>query len=187
MTLTNQNIEQLILLCKTGNQLAQLEVYNRYHKAMYNISYRIVKDQFAAEDIMQDALLSAFTKLDSLNDITTFGAWLKRIVINKSIYHFNQNSKYQNVAFEDVAFKVEAEHHNGVSQEDFTHLKAKEVLKTMALLKDSYRISLTLHLIEGYDYEEICDIMNLSYSNCRTTISRAKASLRDKLKHLVYN
>ena len=52
----------------------------------------------------------------------------------------------------------------------------------MKSLKDSYRVSLTLHLIEGYDYEEISDIMNITYANCRTTISRAKESLRQKLQ-----
>ncbi|RSK38222.1 RNA polymerase sigma factor [Mangrovimonas spongiae] len=185
MTLTHQNIEQLIKLCKVGNQLAQLEIYNRYHKAMYNISYRIVKNDYVAEDIMQDAFLTAFTKLNSLNDINTFGAWLKRIVVNKSIYHFNKNNKYQNVPFDDVAFKIEEDSSINNNTENFTQLKAKEILKTMNSLKENYRIALTLHLIEGYDYEEICDIMNLSYANCRTTISRAKTSLRQKLEPMV--
>ncbi len=75
--LTNHNIEQLIQLCKSGNQSAQLEVYNRYYKAMYNITFRIVKDSFEAEDIMQESFLTAFTKLESLKDAVTFGSWLK--------------------------------------------------------------------------------------------------------------
>jgi RNA polymerase sigma-70 factor (ECF subfamily) len=62
-----------------------------------------------------------------------------------------------------------------------TGLKAQKVLETMKHLKDNYRISLTLHLIEGYDYEEVSKIMDISYANCRTTISRAKESLRKKL------
>ena len=184
MTLTNHNIEQLIQLCKSGNQLAQLEIYNRYYKAMYNTAYRIVKDSFEAEDIMQDSFLTAFTKLDTLKDTLTFGAWLKRIVTNNSIYHYKKNSKYNEVPLDDVLYKVED--NGGVSSDyEFTNLKAKQVLETMKLLKDSYRVSLTLHLIEGYDYEEISDIMNLSYANCRTTISRAKESLRQKLGQLV--
>ena len=185
MTLTNQNIEQLVALCKTNNQFAQLEIYNRYYKAMYNVAFRIVKNSYEAEDIMQDAFLSAFTKLDSLNDTVTFGAWLKRIVVNKSIYHFNKNNKYQNVPFDDVAFKMEDDNQGISSDFNYTNLKAKAVLETMNSLKDSYRIALTLHLIDGYDYEEISDILNVSYANCRTTISRAKASLRDKLQPLV--
>ena len=52
------------------------------------------------------------------------------------------------------------------------------VIKT---LKPNYSLGLSLHLIEGYDYEEICDIMDISYANCRTLISRAKESLRKKL------
>lgn len=184
MTLTNQNIEQLIQLCKSGNQLAQLEIYNRYYKAMYNTAYRIVKDSFEAEDIMQDSFLTAFTKLDSLKDTVTFGSWLKRIVTNNSIYHYKKNSKYDEVPLDDVLYKVED--NDGITSDyDFTNLKAKQVLETMKLLKDSYRISLTLHLIEGYDYEEISGIMNISYANCRTTISRAKENLRQRLEPLV--
>jgi RNA polymerase sigma-70 factor (ECF subfamily) len=179
LTLTNKNIEQLITLCKAGNQSAQLEIYNRFFKAMYNTAYRIVKDSFEAEDIMQDSFLTAFTKLENLKDTVTFGSWLKRIVINNSIYHFNKNNKYQDVPLDDVLYKVEATD-NYVSNETNT-LKANQVLETMKTLKDNYRISLTLSLIEGYDYEEISEIMDISYANCRTTISRAKESLRQKI------
>lgn len=182
MSLTKQNIEQLVELCKSGNQFAQLEVYNRYYKAMYNVSYRIVKDSFEAEDIMQDAFLSAFTKLDTLHDTVTFGSWLKRIVINKSIYNYKKSHKYQNVPYDDVAFKMEQADDGIPSDYEYTNVKAQTVLDTLNSLKESYRVALTLHLIEGYDYEEISDIMDMSYANCRTTISRAKASLRQKLQ-----
>ena len=90
MSLPNLNTEALAKLCKSGNQNAQLEIYNRYYKAMYNIALRIVKDSFEAEDIMQDSFLTAFTKLGELKDLKTFGAWLKRIVINNSIYHYKK-------------------------------------------------------------------------------------------------
>lgn len=187
MTLTTKNIEELVELCKTGNQSAQLEVYNRYYKAMYNTALRIVKDSFEAEDIMQDSFLSAFTKLDSLHDTVTFGSWLKRIVVNNSIYHFNKNSKYQNVPFENVMYKVEDDNQGIDSETSSSSEKAKIVLNTMSQLKDNYRIALTLHLIEGFDYEEISGFMKISYANCRTTISRAKESLRQKLQPLVNN
>lgn len=184
MTLTNQNIEAVLQLCKSGNQRAQMEVYNRYYKAMYNTSYRIVKDSFKAEDIMQESFLTAFTKLDSLKDSSTFGAWLKRIVVNNSIYDYHKNNKHNDVPIENVLYKIEDQ--QGVSEDyEFTNLKAAKVLETMKSLKDTYQIGLTLHLIEGYDYEEICEIMNITYANCRTLISRAKESLRHKLKSVV--
>jgi RNA polymerase sigma-70 factor (ECF subfamily) len=78
-------------------------------------------------------------------------------------------------------YKVED--HQGVSEDyEFTNLKAAQVLETMKTLKENYQVGLTLHLIEGYDYEEICEVMNITYANCRTMISRAKDSLRQKLQ-----
>lgn len=184
MTPTTLNTEQLVELCKSGNQSAQLEIYNRYYKAMYNVSFRIVKNNFEAEDIMQDSFLMAFTKLDSLKDAKIFGPWLKRIVTNNSIYHYKKNNKYSEVSLDDMLYKVEAD--NGIASDyEFTNLKAQQVLNTLKTLKDNYRIALTLNLIEGYDYEEISDIMKLSYANCRTTISRAKEQLRRKLQMII--
>src|SRR5690606_7814350 len=140
---------------------------------MYNTAVRIVKDSYVAEDIMQESFLSAFTKLESLKEPSTFGAWLKRIVINNSVYYYHKNNKNNDVPLDDVMYKVED--NQGFSEDyEFTNLKAAQVLETMKTLKDNYQVGLTLHLIEGYDYEEICEVMNITYANCRTMISRAK-------------
>ncbi|WP_298481057.1 RNA polymerase sigma factor [uncultured Maribacter sp.] len=180
MSQKRENIDNLLQLCLDGKQSAQLEIYNLYYKAMYNTAIRIVKNSAEAEDVMQESFLNAFTKLHTFKAEVSFGAWLKRIVINNSIYHYRKQQKNNEVAFEDAMYKVED--NNGISSNHvFTELKAQKVLETMKKLKDNYRISLTLHLIEGYDYEEIGTIMNLSYANCRTTISRAKESLRQKM------
>ena len=180
MSQSRTHTEELLQLCLEGKQRAQLEIYNRYYKAMYNTALRIVKDGAEAEDVMQESFLNAFTKLHTFKGDVTFGAWLKRIVINNSIYHYRKQQKKQEVNLDEIMYKVEdndevATDHGG------TELKAQKVLETMKRLKDNYRISLTLHLIEGYDYEEISQIMDISYANCRTTISRAKESLRKKM------
>jgi len=147
---------------------------------MYNTAVRIVKDSAIAEDVMQESFLSAFTKLETFKGEVTFGSWLKRIVINNSIYQYRKQQKKNEVALNDVIYKVEDD--DGIASDYvFTEQKAQKVMETMKQLKDNYRVSLTLHLIEGYDYDEISTIMNLSYANCRTTISRAKESLRQKL------
>ncbi len=179
MKLTNHNINDLIRLCIAKNQQAQMEVYNRYYKAMYNTAIRIVKDSYAAEDIMQDSFLIAFNKLKNLTDVTLFGAWLKRIVINESLNFYKQNNKHNQVALDDVIYKIESD--NVEDNLDINESKTKDILKAMTLLKDNYRIALSLSLIEGYDNEEISEIMNISHANCRTTISRAKNALRKNL------
>ncbi len=174
----------LIPRCLKGDSRAQMEIYNRYYKAMYNTAIRIVKDQAEAEDVMQEAFLSAFTKLDTFRGEVTFGAWLKKIVVNKSLVSYRNKKKKNEVALDDKLYKVgDDDVSEAVDTE--TEQLAQKVLKTMDLLKDNYRVSLTLHLIEGYDYEEICGLMDISYANCRTMISRAKESLRKKLEPVI--
>lgn len=180
MSHKEEHIDTLLRQCLEGRQQAQLAVYNLYHRAMYNTSLRIVKNGNAAEDVMQESFLKAFTKLHTFKGEVAFGAWLKRIVINNSIQHYRKQQKMNEVGLDEVLYKVEDNQAN-VPDHAFSELKAQKVMETMARLKDNYRISLTLHLVEGYDYEEVCRIMNISYANCRTTISRAKDSLRKKM------
>lgn len=152
---------------------------------MYNVSLRIVKNSYEAEDIMQDSFLTAFTKLNNLKNASTFGPWLKRIVVNNSIYQYKKNIKTKETSIDDILFKVEDNSQGINSNYEFTNLKAQQVISTMEKLKDNYRIALTLNLIEGYDYEEISEIMKITNANCRTTISRAKESLRQKLQLII--
>ncbi|WP_035334135.1 RNA polymerase sigma factor [Dokdonia sp. PRO95] len=182
MNFTNHQITELITLCQQGNQGAQMEVYNRYYKAMYNTSLRIVKHEAEAEDIMQESFLSAFTKLDSYKGEASFGSWLKRIVVNNSLNAYNKGKKLDETPLEDHLYKIEDDA-EGVSEVDLTSVRAQEVVHAMSMLKDNYRQSLSLHLIEGYDYEEMSEIMNVSYANCRTMVSRAKDSLRKLLNN----
>lgn len=152
---------------------------------MYNTAFRIVKNTAEAEDVMQESFITAFSKLQTLKESVTFGSWLKRIVVNNSISQFHKSKRF--VRLNDdvpiaIGIKEEAEEDSfSISSEDYTHLKANRVLKCMEGLNANYHQILTLHFIEGFDYEEICEILNISYANCRTMISRAKESLRKKL------
>ncbi len=180
MSLTKLNTEQLIAKCRHNNQSAQLEIYNRYYKAMYNTAYRILKDSTEAEDIMQEAFLTAYTKLSMLEDDKLFGGWLKKIVVNACLTVLKKNKEYIDVPLERVDYSLTE--NEGVIEEDLINVKAYEVINSMKQLKTSYSTVLSLHFVEGYDYEEICEILNISNSNCRTLISRAKESLRKKLQ-----
>jgi RNA polymerase sigma-70 factor (ECF subfamily) len=184
LSLASKNIETLLVLCKQGNQLAQLEVYNRYQQAMYNTSLRIVKESAEAEDIMQESFITAFDKLDSFKGEASFGAWLKRIVINNSLTQYRRNSRFKIVTDESISEEAHQDEFDAYEDVD-SKIQAKKLLECMGELHDSYNRILNLHFIEGYDYEEICEILNISYANCRTMISRAKESLRKKLTQVI--
>ena len=179
MSLTKLNIEELLVLCKKDNRLAQMEVYDRYQRAMFNIAVRIVKDSEDAQDVMQESFITAFDKLGSVRGESTFGSWLKRIVINKSLNHLKRSEKYSTRPANEIIDQMDE--NTDLEEEDYSKIKAVEVMESMGKLHKSYSQILTLHLIEGYDYEEICEILNISYANCRTLISRAKDSLRKQL------
>ena len=181
MSQHNGHIDALLKSCIQGEQSAQLEIYNRYYLAMYNTAYRIVKNKAEAEDVMQESFLRAFAKLHTFKGDLTFGAWLKRIVINNSIDHYKKQQKNRMMDLDEVMYKVDDNVGIPYDQKDDIKMNVQKVIESIQSLKDNYRISLTLHLIEGYDYQEISEIMNMSYANCRTTISRAKEHLRKKL------
>jgi len=171
-----QHTNQLIEDCKRGDKNAQFTLYKQYYKAMYNTSLRIINNSFEAEDIMQESFLSAFTKLDSFSGTVTFGAWLKRIVINNSLTALKNKNKLATVSLEKVSIKTVEE-----EKQDYSMLKASDILNKVSQLKNNYKVAITLNLIEGYDYEEIAQIMDISYENSRTTVSRAKNKLRQLL------
>lgn len=153
-----------------------MQLYKGYYKAMYNVAFRILRDEFEAEDMMQEAFLTAFTKLDTFKAEVTFGAWLKRIVINKSLTQLKKNNRYEEVKLDVIPnYEIVEE------KIDYSSLKVSSVVDKINSLKQNYQIILTLNLIEGYDYEEISEIMGYTNENVRTTISRAKKKLKKVL------
>ena len=184
MKFAHLHIDELILLCKKKDQKAQFEIYNRYCKAMYNVAVRIVKDHQYAEDVMQEGFLKAFTKIDSYKNEVAFGAWLKRIIINYSIDFYKKQNKFYQEDFNQTLQKTEDFDEQSLETNDFNDLKIKQIIDTIQTLKENYRMVLTLFYIEGYDYNEISDILNISYTNCKTTLCRAKDNLRSKLMKL---
>jgi len=173
----DQHTDQLVLRCKKGDKAAQFAIYKQYYMAMFNTALRIMNDSFEAEDIMQESFLAAFTKLDSFSGDVSFGAWLKRIVINNSLTALKKNSRLETVSIEQVVVKENSDD----EKQDYSLLSAKEILAQVSKLKNNYKVAITLNLIEGYDYEEIAQIMDISYENSRTTVSRAKNKLRQLL------
>jgi RNA polymerase sigma-70 factor (ECF subfamily) len=146
---------------------------------MFNVAMRIVKKTDEAEDVMQESMITAFNKLDTFKGEASFGSWLKRIVINNSIVQYKRSKRF--VTTDEEILKDDFNDPIQEINDDFSKVKANKVIRCMEHLNDKYQQILNLHFIEGFDYEEICEIMHISYANCRTLISRAKESLRTKL------
>ncbi len=178
-----RNIHQdLIDGCRDGDQKAQFQIYKLYYKAMYNTSLRIVNNRMEAEDIMQESFLSAFEKIDSYSGTVSFGAWLKKIVVNRSLDALGKRK----AIFEDIDSYIgiiDDSPEETINNEE-NELKIEKIKMAIKELPDGYRIILSLYLLEGYDHDEISEILNISSSTSRSQLSRAKSRL---LKDLHYN
>ena len=168
----------LIEACKKGDQKAQFELYRLYYMAMYNTTLRIVGDPDDAEDVMQEAFLKAFTKLHTYRKEVSFGAWLKRIVINKALDFLRL--KKEQLSLEDAGEIGEME--EATTDTVDVEYRAEEIKKAIHELPEGYRIVLSLILLEGYDHDEVSYILNISNATSRTQYHRAKKKLIELLK-----
>jgi len=171
--------DELVKRCKRGDSRAYEAIYQKYAKAMYNTSLRIVNHTGDAEDVMQEAFTDAFRSLEDFHYKSTFGAWLKRIVINKSINQLRKR-KMDLIDIEKTNIGNVAEEDGPDEQE--LQLKVEDIKKAVVLLPNGYRTVLTLYLFEGYDQEEIADILGVSHATVRTQYMRAKKKLLQYIK-----
>ncbi|MBN1414470.1 MAG: RNA polymerase sigma factor [Bacteroidales bacterium] len=174
---------ELIENCRKGDRKAQFEIYRLYYKAMYNTCLRIVSQPVEAEDIIQEAFLSAFSKISTYKGTVSFGAWLKRIVINKSIDALRQ----QRIRFEEITSAEQDDIQEGIIEVEDDGRQQVEVLvqqikKAIQELPRGYRVVLTLALIEGYDHEEIARLLSVSESTSRSQLARARKKLIEIIK-----
>lgn len=147
---------------------------------MYYVAKRFIKDSFEAEDAMQEAFIKAFEKLHQFTGEVTFGAWLKRIVVNNCLDKLKAK-KMEFVAINERTLGTVEEEENW-SVDDGIGLE--EVKQKMEQLPEKYKYPLMLYLLEGYDHEEISEILNISKVASRTLVHRGKKKLQEELKAL---
>jgi RNA polymerase sigma factor (sigma-70 family) len=173
LTATIQH-DELVERCRQGDRRSYGELYQKYSKAMFNTSLRIVNNTADAEDVLQESFVDAFAAIDSFAYKSTFGAWMKRIVVNKSINALRKR-KMQIVDIEKTSAVYLPE--EDIFDEEALKFKVEEIKKAVKDLPNGYRTVISLHLFEGYDQEEIAEILQISHATVRTQYMRAKQKL----------
>ncbi len=171
----------LVEKSKQGEYKAQQKLYKLYAKAMFNICYRMMNNFEEAEDMLQDSFTYAFQKLDSFRYESSFGAWLKRIVVNRCINELKRK-KTELILTPDFKGldKLDADDLSDNQYE--IAVTVQKVHKAIALLPDGYRVVLSLYLLEGYDHTEISDILGISESTSKSQFLRARKKLIEIMK-----
>lgn len=168
--------------CKANNRSAQLQLYRKYCDGMFIVAMRFLKNSDDAEDVLQESFIKAFQKIHQFKGNVTFGAWLKRIVINKCIDFLKSkkekevplNEEYMQVVEDDDDWKVSST------------ISVEQVRTAIDQLQGKYKYVVLMYLLEGYDHQEISEVLNITESACRTRLLRGKLQLKELLKGKSY-
>lgn len=169
---------ELIVRCRRGERAAQFELYRLYSQAMFAVCYNILGSTVEAEDAMQEAFFKAFDKIATFRGGVSFGAWLKRIVVNTSLDHLKQQ-RIDWLSIDDERLNLQQLPNDDCNE--FVADSVAEVKAAMLRLPQGFRLVLTLHLIEGYEYAEIAEMIGTTQSNVRSQYFRAKQRLVELL------
>jgi len=170
---------QLVVECKQGSKKACYELYRLYSKAMLNVAFRVVGNIGDAEDVLQESFLHAFNKVTDFRQETTFGLWLKQIIVSRAINMLRKRkiewAELESGELENIPDDV-------ADDEEDMQYQAARVKEAIKELPEGYRIVISLYLLEGYDHEEIGQVLNISENTSRTQFLRAKRKLVELLK-----
>ena len=175
------NIESLIAGSIKNDEKCQMQLYDSYCDAMYNVVCRYVKNDEDAKDVMQEGFLKAFINLENYKPEFSFGVWLKRIIINQSIDYLKKR-KLELVNTEVEELQI-------IDTEDWnfsTEITREHIVENVEQLSDKYKIVVKLYLFEGYDHEEISQILEIPIKTSRTHLRRGRLKLQELLKDKRY-
>lgn len=171
----------LVEKCKRNDRNAQLALYQKYSRGMYCVAMRFLKNGNDAEDILQEAFVKAFRKIDQYKGDVSFGAWLKKIVVNQSL-DFLKSKQLEVVELKEAYMQVEDDGDWSVDVE----VTVKEVMEAIERLPGKYREVVQLFLVEGYGHHEVSEILKISHTASRTRLLRGKVHLKELLKTSKY-
>lgn len=176
-----EDIHSLVKKCLQGNHKAQYDLYHAFSKAMYNTCLRFLSDSRDAEEALQNAFILIFKNMESFRGDATIGAWIKKIVIYQCI----NKLKEKNLAFQDLNshhFEIPYEESNNEQQFEYNQSMIPMITEAVAALPTGYKTVCNLYLFEGYDHEEIANILNISVATSKSQYSRAKQKIRETLR-----
>jgi len=172
---------ELVEQCKLNDRMAQMKLYKQYCDGMFCVAMRFLKNSDDAEDVLQESFIKAFQRIHQFKGEVTFGAWLKRIVVNGSIDFLK--SKHQKTIELDEGYMHIADDESWEVDE---MISINEVKNTIEELPEKYKYVVQLFLVEGYDHKEISEILEISETASRTRLLRGKNYLKEALSELKY-
>ena len=175
---TTAEEQELIRGSLAGDERTQYRLYRKYVRAMYHTILRMVGRSADAEDLTQEVFAKVFSKLDSFNGEATLGAWIKKIAIHVSLNFLRRERQIRWIDLEEhLDISVETE----PFPETDIRYSLERIHEAIKNLPDGCRVVFNLYLLEGYQHQEIAEILGITTSTSKTQYRRARQILKEIL------
>ncbi|UAY52263.1 RNA polymerase sigma factor [Ferruginibacter albus] len=172
--------EQLIKACIREDASSQKEVFNRFSGRMLGVCYRYARNAADAEDILQEAFIKVFNKLHQFKFEGSFEGWIRRIVVNTALKKYSV-ARYEK---EIVGYEVKDKDESILEPSAYSHITQKELMDLINNLPDGYRIIFNLYVIEGYQHDEIAEMLGIQPGTSRSQLVKARTMLQKQILQL---
>lgn len=168
------SLKQLIDRCISHDAKAQSQLYQLYAGKLFTLCLKYSKNYADAEDVLHDAFMTIFKKIDQYDYKGSFEGWLKRVTINTALQRYRGAVVFELVK-DDKIEDVQVEIENADVNIDF-------LLKCVQELPDRYRLVFNLYVLDGYSHKEIGGLLTISEGTSKSNLSRARMILKQKIE-----
>ncbi len=169
---------ELIKGCIKGDGYCQKALFNRYASPLLGVCQRYARNKEDAEDILQDSFIKIFGKLEQFKAEGSFEGWMRRVVVNTALKKYTVSRYTKEISVEQV-FEVEGA--ANTESTSFSHLSEKDLLVIINNLPDGYRLIFNLYVIEGYQHDEIANMLGIQASTSRSQLVKARQLLQREI------
>jgi RNA polymerase sigma-70 factor (ECF subfamily) len=167
--------EMTLARARRGDMAACERIYRQFRQPAFSVAYRICQCRETAQEVSQEAFITALGKLRQFRGDAPFWGWLRRVVVNHTISALRRGPKCDPVEFE--------EHHANTKSDSEQIGMAMDLESALARLDADDRAVVWLHDVEGYNHREIADLFGKTESFSKTRLSRARARLRGLIEN----
>ncbi|MEI8058519.1 MAG: sigma-70 family RNA polymerase sigma factor [Ferruginibacter sp.] len=172
--------EELIRGCIREEATCQKAVFDRYASRMLGVCNRYARNTADAEDILQDGFIKVFDKIQQFKFEGSFEGWIRRIMVNTALKKYSLR-RYEK---EVVGYEMKDRDEGSMEPSAYSHLSQKDILDLVNHLPDGYRLIFNLYAIEGFQHEEIAEMLGIQSGTSRSQLVKARMLLQKQILQL---
>lgn len=166
--------------CIQGKRDAQEQLYHHYSPKVMGVCRRYADTAEDAKDIFQEAFINIYKSLKKADQIESLDAWVRKVAVNTAISYYYKQRKHQNhLSVETILHHDDANYDNLLGQ-----LDKEDLLKLISMLPSGCKHVFNLYVVEGYNHQEIAEMMDITEGTSKSQLFRAKDIMKSKLKAL---